>query len=146
MLKLKKKAEEKKIEDAIAASEASMDMDMKDDSTVGVPGGLKLLGVGGKEVRKDGAKKTKKTTPGEIRIQKDIAELDAGDVASVEFPNPKDLTSFNVFVSPDQGDRSDAASTRYSQQCLCVNRVLEGCQVSFYFSDSSRLPSYTSYC
>jgi len=66
-------------------------------------GGLSLLGIGGKQI-KGGAKKVgKKRTPGEIRIQKDIAELDGGTVAKVEFPNPNDLTNFHVTVSPDSG-------------------------------------------
>ena len=33
----------------------------------------------------------------------DIAELDAGNAASVDFPNPNDLTKFNVSVTPDTG-------------------------------------------
>lgn len=33
----------------------------------------------------------------------DIAELDGGKVAEVTFPNPNDLTAFNVIVSPDTG-------------------------------------------
>ena len=45
----------------------------------------------------------KKKTPGEIRIQKDIAELDGGNVATIDFPNPNDLTSFTVTVTPDTG-------------------------------------------
>mmetsp|Transcript_18428 Transcript_18428/g.23710 ORF Transcript_18428/g.23710 Transcript_18428/m.23710 type:complete len:194 (-) Transcript_18428:317-898(-) len=48
-------------------------------------------------------KQAKKRSPGEIRIQKDIAELDGGKVATVEFPNPNNLTSFNVAISPDSG-------------------------------------------
>jgi hypothetical protein len=42
--------------------------------------------------------RTKKRTPGEIRIQKDIAELDGGRIATVTFPDPNDLTKFNVEV------------------------------------------------
>ncbi len=33
----------------------------------------------------------------------DIAELDGGKVASIDFPNPNDLTVFNVSVTPDTG-------------------------------------------
>ena len=105
MLKLKKKSvEERKSEETSSSDVTSGEStDVKEETSPATGAGLKLLGVGGKEVRRDGVRKTKKTTPGEIRIQKDIAELDAGDVATVEFPNPKDLTSFNVFVKPDQG-------------------------------------------
>lgn len=33
----------------------------------------------------------------------DISDLDGGLVAKVDFPNPNDLTKFNVRVSPDSG-------------------------------------------
>jgi ubiquitin-conjugating enzyme E2 M len=38
----------------------------------------------------------------------DITDLDGGTVATVEFPNPNDLTNFNVTVSPDSGCWSGA--------------------------------------
>mmetsp|Transcript_14991 Transcript_14991/g.29183 ORF Transcript_14991/g.29183 Transcript_14991/m.29183 type:complete len:253 (-) Transcript_14991:91-849(-) len=54
-----------------------------------------------------GAKATKKTgrrlRPGEIRVQKDVSELDGGDCAKAHFPNPNDLMNFQVVVSPDDG-------------------------------------------
>mmetsp|Transcript_15073 Transcript_15073/g.28351 ORF Transcript_15073/g.28351 Transcript_15073/m.28351 type:complete len:265 (+) Transcript_15073:125-919(+) len=69
---------------------------------------ISLLGVGGKKKKQDaGGENTKTTgkkrTPGEIRIQKDIAELDGGKVATIDFPNPNDLTAFKVFITPDTG-------------------------------------------
>lgn len=33
----------------------------------------------------------------------DIAELDGGKVATIHFPNPNDLTSFDVSICPDSG-------------------------------------------
>jgi len=33
----------------------------------------------------------------------DIAELDGGKVATIDFPNPNDLTTFNVSITPDTG-------------------------------------------
>lgn len=115
MLALKKKREEEKKAAAAAAAK----------------GGEKVsvLGIGGKKQAKngDGAAPAKKRSPGEIRIQKgalllrrigngkdgaalthrksitDIAELDGGKVANVSFPDPNDLTSFRVTVSPDSG-------------------------------------------
>lgn len=41
--------------------------------------------------------------PGEIRIQKDIAELDAGKIGSVTWPVPEDLTNMELTVTPDVG-------------------------------------------
>mmetsp|Transcript_18590 Transcript_18590/g.38001 ORF Transcript_18590/g.38001 Transcript_18590/m.38001 type:complete len:235 (+) Transcript_18590:43-747(+) len=69
---------------------------------------VSLLGIGGKKKKSDGAgangtNGTKKRTPGEIRIQKDIAELDGGKVANIDFPNPNDLTIFEVSITPDSG-------------------------------------------
>lgn len=65
---------------------------------------VSLLGIGGKKNDKNNGKSSgKKRTPGEIRIQKDIEELDGGKVATVEFPNPNDLTIFHVYVTPDSG-------------------------------------------
>jgi ubiquitin-conjugating enzyme E2 M len=79
------------------------------DATETNGGSLSLLGIGGKQIKTTTAKKaTKKRTPGEIRIQKDIAELDGGKVATIDFPNTNDLTSFNVTVSPDSGCWSGA--------------------------------------
>jgi len=58
-------------------------------------------GIGGQEITAKKGKK--KRTPGEIRIQKDIAELDGGTVAVTSWPNESDLTNFCVVVSPDSG-------------------------------------------
>lgn len=116
MLRLKKKAAEPAPEEASAAPSAnasSSDPAQATEATAtasassgAAEGGqkLKLFGVGGRST--GGAESTTKTvkkTPGEIRIQKDIVDLDGGSVASVTFPNPNDLTRFNVQVSPDSG-------------------------------------------
>lgn len=45
----------------------------------------------------------RKITPAEIRLQKDVSELDAGSVGKVCFPNPNDLTMFTLDVKPDTG-------------------------------------------
>ena len=69
-----------------------------------------LNSIGGKELptaqdKEGGATTTKgkKRTPGEIRIQKDISDLDASISDSVTFPNPNDLTNFVVTVTPVSG-------------------------------------------
>ena len=51
-----------------------------------------------------------KSTPNHTfsSIVSDITDLDGGTVATVEFPNPNDLTNFNVIVSPDSGCWSGA--------------------------------------
>jgi hypothetical protein len=84
MLRLKqKKEQEKKAEEERAASDHPADTNSGDVSTGGEGvdseppssggGGLKLLGIGGKEARSastNGKAATRKRTPGEIRIQK----------------------------------------------------------------------------
>mmetsp|Transcript_7089 Transcript_7089/g.10583 ORF Transcript_7089/g.10583 Transcript_7089/m.10583 type:complete len:219 (+) Transcript_7089:83-739(+) len=84
------------------SDQADASADAKPDNTTN--GELKLLGIGGRAAKQEGAKVSgKKRTPGEIRVQKDIADLDSGRIATVTFPNPNDLTFFNVSVSPDTG-------------------------------------------
>ncbi|KAL7500259.1 hypothetical protein ACHAWT_010978 [Skeletonema menzelii] len=116
MLALKKKREaeakakaEAEAAAAVAAPPSSEPAPMAVDSTTSSSSSsnkVSLLGIGGKKKKsEDGAAKngTKKRTPGEIRIQKDIAELDGGKVANIDFPNPNDLTIFEVSVTPDSG-------------------------------------------
>lgn len=117
MIRIKKKNAEAAA--AAAAAEAAVTEAAGGDSKKGegegkemdseAPGVISVLGIGGKQIKSAVPKKaTKKRTPGEIRIQKDIAELDGGSVAKIDFPNPNDLTSFNVTVSPDSGYWSGA--------------------------------------
>ena len=92
MIRLKKKAAAAPKEDEKMADAPKSNGEEK----------VSILGIGGRKVAKaTGSKKRK--TPGEIRIQKDIAELDGGDVAQIKFPNANDLTKFNVIVTPDTG-------------------------------------------
>jgi len=105
MIRLKKKQEEKKAEEAAeaaAAKEAGANAPVAAESKDGDTGGsVKIFGLGrGKKAKKNNVKKK---TPGEIRIQKDIADLDGGDVAKIDFPDPNDLTNFLVTVSPSDG-------------------------------------------
>eukprot|EP00640_Fibrocapsa_japonica_P004399 CAMPEP_0113935446 /NCGR_PEP_ID=MMETSP1339-20121228/2592_1 /TAXON_ID=94617 /ORGANISM="Fibrocapsa japonica" /LENGTH=226 /DNA_ID=CAMNT_0000937599 /DNA_START=60 /DNA_END=740 /DNA_ORIENTATION=+ /assembly_acc=CAM_ASM_000762 len=113
MIRLKKRQEEAEskeregnVADEMDAGEDSVDAkaDGKESKDSAGGGGVKLLGIGGKKSRT--GKKAgggKRRTPGEIRMQKDIAELDGGDVANITFPNPNNLTSFEVRVTPDTG-------------------------------------------
>eukprot|EP00953_Heterococcus_sp_UTEX-ZZ885_P005171 3266-Heterococcus_DN1.PRE.1 len=115
MIRLKKKAEAEETaeaarKEAIANGEtpADEDEDMAEGSSSAAAAGgssstgVKLLGIGGKRTKKTG-KAAPRKTPGEIRIQKDIAELDGGTVAVITFPNPNNLCNFQVVVTPDSG-------------------------------------------
>lgn len=83
--------------------------------TAAAAGGLKLLGgVGGKQTTDSAVKiQGKKKSAAELRIQKDIAELDGGTVAKVSFANPDDLMNFHVTITPD-GGLWGGASYRFS--------------------------------
>jgi ubiquitin-conjugating enzyme E2 M len=108
MLALKKKqaaAKKAKEEEEARAAQAPDAVDASSESTTEKKISL-LGGVGGKKKKDKDAqngKNGKKRTPGEIRIQKDIADLDGGDTATVIFPNPNNLTMFHVEVTPDTG-------------------------------------------
>lgn len=111
MLALKKKREEAKAEAEAEAANISASPTTEPNSTNtsdinGNANKVSLLGIGGKTLKSNGpssARGGKKRTPGEIRIQKDIAELDGGKVAIIDFPNPNDLTVFTVSITPDSG-------------------------------------------
>ncbi|CAM9510765.1 unnamed protein product, partial [Phaeothamnion confervicola] len=114
MIRLKKKAEEKAAEEAAAAAidkgGASADDGAQANGGDDSGGGeIKLLGIGGRRAKKDKKATGVRTTPGEIRIQKDIAELDGGSVAEITFPDPNNLTFFHVKVTPDTGFWKGAA-------------------------------------
>lgn len=100
-LKLKKKREAKEAAEAKAAADAAG----ADGKDVAAPSKVSLTGIGGKNLKQNNGKpQGKKRSPGEIRIQRDIAELDGGGkVATLEFPNANDLTKFRVSICPDTG-------------------------------------------
>lgn len=70
-------------------------------TSVSTTGNFSLLGVAGGTVQS--AAPQKKQSPAQIRMMKDIKDLDSGSVATVIFPNPNDLLHFNLRVQPDSG-------------------------------------------
>lgn len=110
MIRIKKKAEETKAAEAAEAAAASASTSSAAGATEGSEekaeaksGSVSLLGIGGVKKAEGASTGGRKRSPGEIRIQKDITELDGGKAAEVIFPNPNDLTNFNVIISPDTG-------------------------------------------
>ncbi|KAA0147280.1 hypothetical protein FNF27_07016 [Cafeteria roenbergensis] len=64
-------------------------------------GGISLLGVGkGGKAKEGGAKKM---SAAERRVEHDVADMDAGKVASVEWPDKRSRMHFLVTVTPDSG-------------------------------------------
>lgn len=107
MLRLKqqkaKAAEEKAKEDEAAKAAAAEAVEQGGGAGASEgPGPISVIGgIGGEAIAKKTSKK--KRTPGEIRVQKDIAELEGGTIATTTFPSESDLTKFNVAVQPDSG-------------------------------------------
>jgi len=49
------------------------------------------------------AKKKPKTSAAQIRVQKDLTELELPKTMITEFPDPADLLNFSLTISPDEG-------------------------------------------
>jgi len=63
------------------------------------------------EEKKSSEPKKKKVTAAQLRVQKDLAELDLPDTMEVEFPDPDDIFNFIAYLEPDEGYY---AGSRYS--------------------------------
>lgn len=63
----------------------------------------------------------KRVTGAQLRLQKDVSELNLPPNMSVEFPNPDDLMHFKLFLTPPEG-------------------IYRGGRVSFTFSVNSNYP------
>ncbi|KAI9856462.1 MAG: NEDD8-conjugating protein ubc12 [Vezdaea acicularis] len=47
--------------------------------------------------------KKKKNTAAQLRVQKDLSELDTGPTMHTTFPNPDDILNFTLTIEPDEG-------------------------------------------
>mmetsp|Transcript_41980 Transcript_41980/g.91054 ORF Transcript_41980/g.91054 Transcript_41980/m.91054 type:complete len:186 (-) Transcript_41980:66-623(-) len=78
---------------------------------------IKIFGVGrGKraEESKDGdaeAPAAKKKQPGEIRMQKELDEMELPPQCHIDFPDKNNLMHFNITISPDEGFWKGASYT-----------------------------------
>ncbi|OQO07163.1 NEDD8-conjugating enzyme UBC12 [Cryoendolithus antarcticus] len=50
-----------------------------------------------------GQTKKKKVTAAQLRVQKDLAELNLGPTMKTHFPNPDDILNFTFTLTPDEG-------------------------------------------
>jgi len=50
-----------------------------------------------------GANKRPKTSAAQIRVQKDLTELDLPPTMTTDFPDPTDLLNFRLTIKPDEG-------------------------------------------
>ncbi|KAI9229188.1 MAG: putative E2 ubiquitin-conjugating enzyme [Piptocephalis tieghemiana] len=50
-----------------------------------------------------GPSKKARSNPGQIRIQKDLSEMDLPSTMKMSFPNPDDILHFTMTIKPDEG-------------------------------------------
>jgi len=62
---------------------------------------LKILSM--KKNEDAAAKKKPKTSAAQIRVQKDLTELDLPPTMKTHFPDPADLLNFTLTIAPDEG-------------------------------------------
>ncbi|KAF7727295.1 NEDD8-conjugating protein ubc12 [Apophysomyces ossiformis] len=62
---------------------------------------IKIWSMKAKEAAAE--KKKPKTSAAQIRVQKDLAELEIPDTIKLEFPDPADILNFKVVIQPDEG-------------------------------------------
>jgi len=62
---------------------------------------LKILSM--KKNEDAAAKKKPKTSAAQIRVQKDLTELDLPPTMKTHFPDPVDLLNFTLTITPDEG-------------------------------------------
>jgi hypothetical protein len=87
----------KKKEQEQAAAAAAANAIPASGPTPGRGRAVSIIGIK-KEGGSTGANTARRLKPGEIRVQKDVSELDGGDCVETDFPNPNDLMRFNVTV------------------------------------------------
>ena len=57
-------------------------------------------------------KKKKRVTGAQLRITKDISELELPKTCKTEFPDPDDLLNFHLVISPDEGNTFTLVHTK----------------------------------
>ncbi|KAL1929508.1 hypothetical protein VTP01DRAFT_1646 [Rhizomucor pusillus] len=62
---------------------------------------IKIWSMKAKEAAAE--KKKPKTSAAQIRVQKDLAELEIPPTIKLDFPDPADILHFNVTILPDEG-------------------------------------------
>ncbi|MCO5584926.1 hypothetical protein L7F22_038858 [Adiantum nelumboides] len=48
-------------------------------------------------------KKKPKTSPAQLRVQKDLTEMELPNTMKTDFPDPADVLNFNLTIEPDEG-------------------------------------------
>jgi|TARA_B110000091_G_C13644874_1_gene402813 ubiquitin-conjugating enzyme E2 M len=98
-LKKKSKAKKKAAAEQAAQSSSSSSGEAKNDNE----GAGKIGGLLGVTAGRKGKKRSKRVPAVVLRLQKDIKELDGGDVAKVSFPDASNLKLMNCSITPNDG-------------------------------------------
>lgn len=64
---------------------------------------MQVAGIGRGASAVAAGTKTAKVQPGQLRMQRELSELDLPACCQLTFPDPKDLMNFSVTIVPDEG-------------------------------------------
>jgi ubiquitin-conjugating enzyme E2 M len=64
---------------------------------------IKLFSLKQQKKQEEAASSGKKVTAAQIRLQKDVSEIELPNTMKMDFPNPDDLLHFTLKLSPDEG-------------------------------------------
>ncbi|KAI8097755.1 E2 ubiquitin-conjugating enzyme [Halteromyces radiatus] len=62
---------------------------------------IKIWSMKAKEAAAE--KKKPKTSAAQIRVQKDLSELEIPSTIKMDFPDPADILNFRIIITPDEG-------------------------------------------
>jgi ubiquitin-conjugating enzyme E2 M len=67
---------------------------------------IKLFSLKQKKAQEEaeGGTVAKKTTAAQLRLQKDLGELELPKTMQLDIPNPDDLLNFSLRITPDEGN------------------------------------------
>ncbi|KAL1918903.1 uncharacterized protein VTP21DRAFT_2284 [Calcarisporiella thermophila] len=63
---------------------------------------IKIWNMKAKEAKEAQSEKKKKVSAAQIRVQKDLSELELPKTMQMEFPDPQDVLNFNLSITPDE--------------------------------------------
>ncbi|KAJ9051204.1 NEDD8-conjugating protein ubc12 [Entomophthora muscae] len=64
---------------------------------------IKIWSLKKEQAAQQGDKKKSKVSAAQIRVQKDLSELDLPSTMKTHFPDPEDLLNFELTITPDEG-------------------------------------------
>ncbi|PPQ99553.1 hypothetical protein CVT24_005341 [Panaeolus cyanescens] len=86
------------------------------------------------------AKKKPKTSAAQIRVQKDLTELDLPPTMKTHFPDPADLLNFTLTITPDEGTRFLLLHISQSNSANNTSGMYKGGAFVFSFAINTNYP------